>query len=258
MSPLADGTTRSGWYVGGGIGSNWVSDLGQEGWNRDPLCYPTDACFNANPVPEISGYRRRYDIGAAAGAVFEVSASLIFDHLRLELSLAQRKNGLDQMFRASPIKRGCPWRNGAPVRSYPRPGPRSTISLSAPLRSMPTTIFRVCTAGLLPTWKLGWVPHSSRCPGCTSPPIPGHVGQYSSLRSSPVVLQQPSGRGPPRYGLGRTPAWGADYGLNNKTLLGLKLTYSMMGDIESNGRYSLHPFHERDPDLTNHNTFTGP
>ena len=51
---------------------------------------------------------------------------------------------------------------------------------------------------------------------------------------------------------------GADYGLNAKTLLGLKLTYSMMGDIESTGGYSLHPFHERDPDFTNRNTFTGP
>ena len=50
---------------------------------------------------------------------------------------------------------------------------------------------------------------------------------------------------------------GVDYGLNDKTLLGLKLTYSMMGDIEASGGYSLHPFHERDPDLTNHNTFTG-
>ena len=50
---------------------------------------------------------------------------------------------------------------------------------------------------------------------------------------------------------------GADYGLNTKTLLGLKLTYSMMGAIESSGGYSFHPFHKRDPDLPNHNTFTG-
>ena len=51
---------------------------------------------------------------------------------------------------------------------------------------------------------------------------------------------------------------GADYSLNDKTLLGLKLTYSMMGNIEASGGYSLHPFHERDPDFPNHNTFTGP
>ena len=50
---------------------------------------------------------------------------------------------------------------------------------------------------------------------------------------------------------------GADYGLNAKALLGLKLTYSMMGDIEASSGYSLHPFHERDPDLPTHNTFAG-
>ena len=92
----AGGTPRPGWYVGGGIGANWASDIDQEGWNRDPLCYPTDACFDADPVPDISGYRWRYDIDAAADAVFEISAGLILARTRLELSLAQRKNSLDQ------------------------------------------------------------------------------------------------------------------------------------------------------------------
>ena len=50
---------------------------------------------------------------------------------------------------------------------------------------------------------------------------------------------------------------GADYSLNDKTLLGLKLTYSMMGDIEASSGYLLHPLHERDPDFPNHNMFTG-
>ena len=51
---------------------------------------------------------------------------------------------------------------------------------------------------------------------------------------------------------------GADYSLNNKILLGLKLTYSMLDDIEASSGYSLHPLHERDPDFPNHNMFTGP
>ncbi len=45
--------------------------------------------------------------------------------------------------------------------------------------------------------------------------------------------------------------------LSDKTVLGLKLTYSMIGNIETSGGYSLHPFHERDPDFPNYNTFTG-
>ena len=31
----------------------------------------------------------------------------------------------------------------------------------------------------------------------------------------------------------------------------------MMGNIEARGAYSLHPFHERDPVLSNQNAFTG-
>ena len=31
----------------------------------------------------------------------------------------------------------------------------------------------------------------------------------------------------------------------------------MKGNIEARGAYSLHPFHERDPVLSNHNAFTG-
>ena len=91
------GSPRSGWYIGGGIGSNWASDLDQEGWNRETTCYPTDACFDANPVPEISGYHWRYGIDADAGAAFEISAGRIFDRIRLELSLTQRKNNLNQI-----------------------------------------------------------------------------------------------------------------------------------------------------------------
>ena len=34
-----------------------VAAIQQEGWNRETLCYPTDACFDADPAPKISGYR---------------------------------------------------------------------------------------------------------------------------------------------------------------------------------------------------------
>ena len=89
---------RSGWYVGGGIGATWPSNLAQSGWNRDPICYPTDACFDQDPRPEISGYRWHYDIAAATGPVFELSTGLFVDRARVELSFRQRWNDLDQMF----------------------------------------------------------------------------------------------------------------------------------------------------------------
>ena len=74
---------RSGWYVGGGIGATWPSNLAQSGWNRDPICYPTDACFDQDPRPEISGYRWHYDIAAATGPVFELSTGLFVDRARV-------------------------------------------------------------------------------------------------------------------------------------------------------------------------------
>ena len=116
------GPPRSGWYVGGGIGPNWASGMDQEGWNRETTYYPTEACFDVDPVPEVSGYRWRYDIASAAGAVFEISAGRIFDRTRLELSFARRKNGLDQMFRSITDYDGVPMeaRRGGSVVSNAR------------------------------------------------------------------------------------------------------------------------------------------
>ena len=168
------------------------------------------------------------------------------------------RTALTRYSAASPITMGCPWRNGVAVRSYPMPRPRSTISPSAPLRSMRTTIFRMRSAGFPHTWAPGWVPRSSRYPGCTSPPITRT--RRAALRLTILPCRSTTAARtrtfPIRSWAGHLRA-GADYGLNAKTLLGLKLTYSMMGDIEASGGYSLHPFHERDPDFPNHNTFTG-
>ena len=89
---------RAGWYAAGGIGAVWASNMAQSGWNRDPLCYPTDACFDADPRPEVSGYRWHYDVAAAGGAAFEVAAGLFAGRSRVEVSYGQRWNDLDQMF----------------------------------------------------------------------------------------------------------------------------------------------------------------
>ena len=90
---------RSGWYVGGGAGVNWASDINQRGSNRDHLCYPRYACFDEKPRPEQSGYRWAYDLRTAVGAPFELSTGFDFERLRLELAFAQRVNGIEQVFR---------------------------------------------------------------------------------------------------------------------------------------------------------------
>ena len=50
---------------------------------------------------------------------------------------------------------------------------------------------------------------------------------------------------------------GADFRIADNTLLGLKLTYSMLGDIETSGGYDLHAAHTFDPDFEHHDTFAG-
>ena len=94
----AEKPRRAGWYLGGGVGSNWASNITQSGWNWDPFCYPTDACFDLDPRPAGPGYRWHYDIAAATGPVFEVSAGFIAKRARVELAFGQKWNDLDQMF----------------------------------------------------------------------------------------------------------------------------------------------------------------
>ena len=248
---------RSGWYLGGSIGSNWASDMDQEGWNRDPLCYPTDACFDADPVPEIPGYRWRYDIDATAGAEFELSAGRIFDRTRLELSLGQRKNNTDQMFRSITDYDGTPMeeRRGGSVVSDTRASIDNltlrTFSLNA-YYDFPDAYRGISPyfgGGLGPAFvKVSGVRFSNDYQDTSGnaqaydPPLSFYNSRQDTDLSDTVVAAHLHA--------------GADYSLNNKTLLGLKLTYSMMGDIEVRSRYLLHPLHERDPDFPNHNMFT--
>ena len=196
---VSGGPSRGGWHLGGGIGPNWAADLDQEGWNRETTCYPTAACFDADPVPEISGYRWRYDIASAAGSVFEISAGRIFDRTRLELSFAQRKNGLGQMFRSITDYDGVPMedRRNDSVVSNSRASidhfTVRTLALNA-YYDFPD-VYR----GISPYLGLGAgsrVHQGVR--GVFLHQLRGHIGQCSSLRSSPVVLQQPPGRRPLR------------------------------------------------------------
>ena len=48
---------------------------------------------------------------------------------------------------------------------------------------------------------------------------------------------------------------GADVRIADRTWLGLKMTYSMLNDIETRGGYDLHAAHALDPDFEYHDTF---
>ena len=267
VSPISGAVAQSGggepsrakWYVGGGLGSHRATDMDQEGWNRDPLCYPTDACFDADPIPDISGYRWRYEIVADVGAAFELSAGHMFDRTRLEFSLAQRKNGLDQRFRSITDYDGMPMdaRRGSTVVSNTRASidhlTVRTLSLNAyydfpdAYRGMSPYL----GGGLGPAFVTVAGLHFSNEYEDTSGNVPADdhpVSFYDSRQDADLSDTVLAGH---LYA-------GADYRLHDKTVLGLKLAYLLVGDIEASGQYSSHPLHAQDPDFLNHNTFTGP
>ena len=193
-------------------------------------------------MPEISGYRWRYDIDAAAGAVFEISTGLILNRTRLELSLAQRKNSLDQMFRsitdydemAMEERRGCSVVSN--TESSIDTLTVRTLVLNA-YYDFPGTyrgISPYLGAGLGPAFvEVSGVHFSSEYEDTSgndqahNPPLSFYNSRQDANLSNTVLA-------------GHLHA-GADYSLNDKTVLGLKLIYSMMGDIEASSGYSRHP-----------------
>ncbi len=249
---------RSGWYVGGTLGLNRASDIDQEGWNRDTFCYPTDACFDLEPIPEISGYRWRYNNEAAAGHAFRVSIGRIFDRKRVELSLAQQKNGLDQIFQSVTNDDGVRMedRRGGTIESNDRSSIDDLIA-----RTLSVDVYYHFTLARLgiSTYlggglgaahvKLAGVHYSndhretSANDQAYDPPLSFYNSRQDGDLSDVVMA-------------GHLHA-GADYGVNDRTFLGLKLTYSMTGGMDVRGGYSIHPMHSRDPDFLSHNSFAG-
>lgn len=247
---------RTGWYWGAGAGANWAPDMDQRGSNRDRLCYPTDACFDQDPVPEVPGYRWRYDIDADPGAAFELAVGRFFGRARLEVSFAQRRNDLGQAFRSIAYSDGTPRepRTGATVVS---PSETSlgdlatrTLSLNAyydfPHAFGGVTPYLGVGLGLASVEVTGLKFSSSYAdtsdsPPAYDPPLSFYGGSQDEDLSDRVFVAHLHA--------------GADYPLNRDTLLGLKLTYSILGDIEDRGRYSVHPFHRWDPEFTNRTRF---
>ena len=92
---MAGDAQHSSWYVGAGIGANWMADMNQSGWNRDTICYPDWDCSNR---ASIDGYRWFYDLDADRGNLFELVIGRGFGNVRLEVSANRRENDIDQKF----------------------------------------------------------------------------------------------------------------------------------------------------------------
>ena len=251
---------RSGWYIGGGIGANWTSRMDQEGWNRDTYCYPdSSSCDVPGPSENISGYRWMYDLDMDAGSAFEISVGRLFNRWRLELSAAQRNNAIEQKFKSVTFSDGRldtrPPGNMVTSNSMSRIDDLTTRTLSVNAYYDFTDVFERITPYLgvglgVAFVKISGVHFSTdyRDASDTSPERAEYLESFNSRQDADLS---------DTVFLGNVYA-GADYSLTDETLLGVKLTYSMMGDIEHTGGYSVHPMHTQDPAFTNNNTFSGP
>ena len=192
------------------------------------------------------------------GHAFRISIGRIFDRKRVELSLAQRKNGLDQIFQSVTNDEGVRMedRRDGTVESNDRSSIdhliARTLSVDVyydfPLARRGISTYLGGGLGAAHV-KFAGV-HYSNDHRETSPTAQTYdppLSFYNSRQDgdlSDVVMA------------GHLHA-GADYPVSDRTFLGLKVTYSMTGGMDVRGGYSIHPMHSRDPDFPSHNTFAG-
>ena len=254
----AEESQRSGWYVGGSLGASWAAALDQEGWNREATCYPTDACFDVEPTPPIPGYRWRYTVDAAVGSRYEIALGYIVDRVRLEFSLAHRQHGLDQRFRDITYDDG--------TRIAERPGGTIVSNAQASIDHLRVRTLAFQVYYDVPVASRPIVPYVGIGVG---PAFATISGLHFSTRYEETAADAPAYDSPLSFYDSRQDAvlsdtvlaarlhTGIDYGLNDRTRLGLRLSYSILGGVEAFGVYASHPWHAEDPGLRSHNRFRG-
>lgn len=247
-------TERSGWYIGGGIGANWTNQLDQVGWNRDPYCYP-DSCAVPGPSANIPGYRWAYQIDSDAGSAFELSVGRLLNRWRLELSVAQRNNAIQQKFKHIAFLDG--------TVATPSSGNTVTSNAMAGIDDLTTRTISVNAYYDFTDAFERITPYVGVGVGVAFVEISGV--HFSTRYEDPADPARDLSAFDSRQDadlsdtvfVGNFHA-GADYSLTAETALGVKLTYSLMGDIEHTGNYQMHPMHAQDSAFTNTNTFSGP
>lgn len=249
VAPAGAQPRRSQWYVGGGAGANWPSGFEQEGHNRDTTCYPGEDCSRL-PGGRPPGYRWRYDISGKTGAAYEVSLGRRFSHLRLEFSVSQQKNDIDSAFS------GISYVDGSPIlsietdvqaRARASVGDLMGRTLSLNLYyDLPLASNRVTPylggglgIGFFEVTDLFYESSYSGPGGPYDPPLEFYSGLTNEDLSDTILTKH-------LYA-------GVDFGMNERTLLGVKLSHTRMGDFVATGGYEIHPI----PELTSETRFSG-
>lgn len=230
---MAEEPQRPAWYMSAGIGVNWTSDMKQKGRNRDATCYPEYDCSGlSGGAPE--GYRWKYDLDSDSGTAFEISIGRrMFDLMRLELSIAQRKNDIESEFSSiSYLDGSAPTPSGEEFSAVAAVDDLTTRTLSLnvyydfPLAESRITPYLGAGLGLSFIKVSGLYynaeyPENLRCNGKSC-----NVRQDASLHDTAFSKHLYAG---------------ADYSLNDRFLLGLKLSYTMVDDVSDTGSYSVQP-----------------
>ena len=246
----AQGAKPSGWYVGAGAGINKASGIEQAGHNRDTICYPEDDCSHVGGAPD--GYRWYYDLDADEGSAFEVSIGRALGSIRLELALAQRKNDVEQKFTDITYLDGSRIM-ARPVSNYQSDAVSRIDDLTTRTLSL-NLYYDFSLAGSRFTPYLGAgvgvsfvelsgvffeARYSCKNPGSDCDMPEQYDGRQNEDLTDTVFSAHLHA--------------GLDYRVSEKMLIGAKLTYAMVGDMEAKGGYDFHPV----PDLVNTTEISG-
>ena len=219
----------AGWYVGASVGVNKTPGMKQAGWNRENTCYPVDDCSHVGGAPR--GYRWYYDLDADDGAAFEISVGRTLGAFRLELALAQRKNDTEQKFTDITFFDGSP-------RVRARDGNYESRSASG-IDSLTTRTLSLNAYYDFPLAGSRFTPYLGGGAGVSFLELSGlYFQSWYSCKNPAMDCDMPE-----RYNAHQDTDLsdtvfsahlhaGLDYRASEKILLGLKLSYAMVGDMK--------------------------
>ncbi len=236
-----------GWYVGAGAGMSWEFGMEQAGRNRDNICYPNNDCSGGAP----EGYRWFYDLEADRGVALEISVGHAWEKMRLELSLTEHKQDVEQEFT------GITYLDGSAI--VPAREANYTESVVASVDKLTTRTLALNVYRDFPISGSRFTPYLGVGLGLSFVELSGlyYQSRYSCVRSCDAGPAE-NFNSEQEVDLSDTVLSkhlhaGADYRLSDRLLLGLKLSYSMVDDMEDRSSYSRHPI----PDGTSRTRISG-
>ena len=234
---MSEDVRPGGWYIAVGVGASRAATMKQAGHNRDTTCYPNDDCRHL-PGGMPAGYRWFYDLHPDTGAAFELAVGRTFRVFRLELAASRQAFDVEQKFT------GATYLNGSAIMPAADSGYASTSTAKADALTLHTLSLNAYYD--VPLARSRVTPYLGVGLGLSFAELSGlhYQGQYACTDATRCER-------PERYN-GRqdtdlsdtVPAAhlhaGADYRLSDRLLLGLKLSYSLMDDMDSRDAYTYH------------------